>query len=535
MRSPRMISATCYGKAVHHGDVDRWLVADQKRGMAERAIERMSMIKSGRAAKALVALVLALGLFAQGARLVFRPDARDDLRRADALFAAGHYHDARAAYAAIVRRAPRSGPALARLGIVYAVRGERPAATETLAAALGAGVSWPEHELVRLYQGWLAAADGRLDAALRFWRTLGEGGPLYGVSRILGAESRLSAGDYTAAERDYQAALLARLAPEWRALALTRLALLRAAGDPAGAGSLLLRAEAAPWLAPTSSLDWTAPLRPAADPSAGQLAVVLRAPADQRAQLLGQIYLGARLYALAQARFAAVDPGGPGAIAAAAYGAYARWSAGQRDEGIRQLQNLVVSHPGAPRPRALLALAYLASGDDASARAQLDGLRALAPRDLATHLAWAEWYAARHDYAATAEEHARALQDAPAEERGPFALALARFHVDTSFQVCEAGGPAAQEAARELPEDQRAWIVLSAIGVSCGDPSGARASAERALQYGRSAEAYYYLGRALARLGDRTGARAALARAADLAPASVWRERAEAQMAALGL
>jgi Flp pilus assembly protein TadD len=48
------------------------------------------------------------------------------------------------------------------------------------------------------------------------------------------------------------------------------------------------------------------------------------------------------------------------------------------------------------------------------------------------------------------------------------------------------------------------------------------------------AEAAYYLGRALAALGDAVGARQALVQAADAAPASVWRERAERQLALLG-
>ena len=504
----------------------------------ERAVlmfGRTPMRKAGRATMALVAFALALGLLWQGARLVFRPDVQDDLRRADALFAAGQYHDARAAYAAIAGRSPRSAQALVRLGIVYAVRGERAAATETLATALGIGVSRPEHDLVRLYQGWLAAAEGRPEQALRFWRTVAEGARLYGVRCALEAESRLGAGDTAGAEGAYRRALLANLSPEWRSLVLARLALLQAASDPVAAQAELGQHEIAPWLARDAWIDWTAPLRPAADLDAGQLGEVLRAPGDQRAQLLGQIYLRARLYALAQAQFAAVDSGSPGALAAAAYSAYTLWSAGDRAGGIRRLQDLVVSHPAEPRPRALLALAFLASGNEARARTQLDALRALAPRDPATHLAWAEWYAAQHDYVAAGDEHARALEDAPVAERGPYALALARFHADTSFQVCEAGQPAADEAVRRLPDDQGAWTVLAAIRMSCGDLHGARAAAERALRYGRSAEAYYYLGRVLAQLGDRTGARAALVSAADLVPSSAWRARAEAQIAALGL
>jgi Flp pilus assembly protein TadD len=77
---------------------------------------------------------------------------------------------------------------------------------------------------------------------------------------------------------------------------------------------------------------------------------------------------------------------------------------------------------------------------------------------------------------------------------------------------------------------------LARARFGCGDPSGAREAAEQALQQSpASAEATYYLGRALAALGDRPAARLALINAADLAPRSPWRERAEIQIATLGL
>jgi tetratricopeptide (TPR) repeat protein len=159
----------------------------------------------------------------------------------------------------------------------------------------------------------------------------------------------------------------------------------------------------------------------------------------------------------------------------------------------------------------------------------------MAPRVPDTHLAWAQWYAARHDYIRAADEYRRAFNDAPPDDRGRFALALARFHLDTALRVCEVGYLAAEEAARLLPDDAGAWIALASARLTCGDPAGARAAAERALARSPDdAEANYYLGRALAALGDRSGARRALIQAADLAPASPWRARAETQLAALG-
>ena len=71
---------------------------------------RWSLTSILRALARAAQLVLALLLLWQGARLTFRPDRLDDLRHADELFAAGRYHNARAAYTAVVTRAPRMAP-----------------------------------------------------------------------------------------------------------------------------------------------------------------------------------------------------------------------------------------------------------------------------------------------------------------------------------------------------------------------------------------------------------------------------------------
>jgi tetratricopeptide (TPR) repeat protein len=360
--------------------------------------------------------------------------------------------------------------------------------------------------------------------------------PLYAARRVLEAEALLAGADYAGAEAAYRAALRPDLPRAWRGLAHTRLALLRAAGDPGAALAELEASDAAHEPADASAEVWIAPLLPAANPDATQLAAALRAPPDTRAQQLGQMYLRARLYTLAEAQFASVAPTSAGAGAAAAYAAYTHWLAGDRTEGIRRLQSLAVAYPGDTRARALLALAYLATDDDDRARAELEVVRALAPRAPDTHMAWGQWHAAQHDYVAAAEAYDHALRDAPPEERGIYALALAQFHLDTSFIVCEKGRPAAEEAAQLRPDDARVWIALSATSLVCGDPAAARAAAEQALrQNPRDAEASYHLGRALAQLGQRAAARAALVNAADFAPASPWRERAEAQIATLGL
>ena len=490
----------------------------------------------------LTRLTLALVLLWQAGRLVFQADLSDDLRRVDALFATGRYHHALAAAEALVARAPRSASALLRLGMVRAVRNEQPLASRALASALGLGLRGREHDLARLYQGRVSAGAGRHDEAAQVWATIGRRSPLFAVRRVLEAESLLAIGDYSDAEAAYRAVLLRPLPPEWRSVVHARLAGLRASSDPAGALAELAAIESSGAGVPPPDqalpgLDaLIAPLLPVARPDPHQLGAALRAPGTQRAQLLGQLYLDAGWYALAEAQFASVAPNAPGALAAAAYAAYTRWQAGDREGGLRRLEALVAAHPDEPRARSLLALAYLSDNDAPGAQAQLDALRALAPRAPDTHLAWAQWYAARHDYLAAAEEYRRALADAPDDARGIYALAVARFHLDTTLQVCAAGWPAAETAAQLLPGDARAWTALAEARLLCGDPAGARAAAEQALlRDARSAEAAYYLGRALAALGDQAGARTALISAADLAPASAWRERAETQLATLGL
>lgn len=494
---------------------------------------RAMISRTIRILRAAIVLLGAALLLTQSARAALPGNARDALREADALFAAGRLFEARAAYAALAGQQPNLAPAWLRLGIAATLRAEPEAADSAFLAALRASPTANDSALLRLYQGALAARAGDAAQAQQYWARIGDDSPLAGMRRLLAAELLLGNADYPGAEATYHAALAGGLPAAGRALAQSRLALLRASSDPAAARALLAEAPAGP-VARASM--WTAPLLPPATPGAGQIAAALDAPAAERPQLLGQIYLGARLYALAEAQFAAVDPNGSNALAAAAYAAYTRWSAGDRAEGLRRLEALAASNPAEPRARALLALALLNNRDDEAARRELAAVRELAPRSPDTHLAWGQWYVAQHDYVAAADAYRQALRDAPAEQRGNYALALARFYVDTDFQLCANGQPAANTATRALPDEPRAWAALAAAELSCANASEARAAAEHALQLAPTdAEAAYYLGRALGALGERAPARQALIHAADSAPASAWRVRAEQQMAALGL
>lgn len=537
---------------------------------------RRFTIRAARALLNLLLLALALVILWQSARLVFRSDRLDEMRRGDQLFAAGRYHEALDVYHTLAWRELRYAPAWARLGMVLTIRGQNGPAARTLAYALGQGLTGVDHDLARLYQGRTALAQGHPDEAAGFWRTVPPDSSLYPIRRTLESESRLRAADYAGAEDGFLAALTPGLPLEWRTFAFARLATLRAASDPEGTLRLIEaqaddrvsvvsdnQVGAGRWsVFPSPSLTagggrWSVvgghpgescplctsryaalahPLIPSNGPSIGGLTAVLAAPPEQRPQLLGQLYLDAGLYQLAEAQFSRVAPQSPGGLAAATFAAYTRWRAGDRAEGVRQLEAIVAAHPNDPRARAVLALTYLAGDAQEAARRQLDSVRPAVAGSADIHLAWGQWYAARRDYPAAVGAYRRALRDAPPDQRGPYLLAMAEFYLGTGLDLCTEGRPAAELGALTLPRNPRALVLLATARLRCGDPPGARDVAQQALALDpANAEAAYYLGRALALLGDRQGARSALIAAADLAPASDWRARAETQLELMGI
>lgn len=485
----------------------------------------------------LLTLLLVLAVLWQAAQAVFRPDPRDGMRRAEQLLLAGRYHAALAAYQALAHEQPNDPLAYARLGIVHTVRAEHRQAVNTLAYAIGLGIAGDEYELVRLYQGYGASKTGIDREAVQFWGLVEPESALFAQRRILEAEHLLHRNQYADAEAAYRAALLADPPQSWRMVAYTRLALLRASSDPARALAELEAAGTAAFAHRQKPIEQLAePLLPSLEITQAQLLTILHAPPDLRAQSLGQLYLDTGLYALAEAQFTSIAPESPGALAAAAYAAYTRWRAGDSANGLERLRALVEQYPEEPRARALLALAALSTANQEDAQIQLEAIRAMAPNDPSTHLAWGQWYVAQRDYLAASTEYRRAFESALPEDRGIYALHLARFHSDISYQVCDVGQPAARIATELRSTDPVAWLTLSRISLACNDPEGARTAAEQALQHNpNNPEGLYNLGRALATLGDRGAAREALVEAADVAPASPWRERAESQLALLGL
>jgi tetratricopeptide (TPR) repeat protein len=484
-----------------------------------------------RLATALASLVAA-GLLLVVGLLLFRPDPRDELRAADRLFAAGRYHEALGAYSAL---APALPAAQQRLGLVRALRGEGLVAERALRAAMQRGLADGDYQLALLYLGRALADSERAALADATWRLLEDcrsprACAYRGPGRLMRADEALRRGDSAAATTGYMAALDQPLPPAWAALARYRLALLRAPDDQAAAVALLARPAPAPG-APADAL--LAPLLPAVGDEPAQLAAVLQAPAAERPQLLGQLYLGLGLFGLAEGQFARVDPRGPEALSAAAYAAYTRWRAGDVEGGLARLQALVASHPDEPRARTLLALALLTADAPDAARDQIDAVAQLTPGDPDLQLAWASWHAARREYDQASLAYERAISVAPPAERGRYALIAAEFHLAATFEQCAAGLPLAERAAAALGQHAGALTTLAAHRYACGQFAGAVEAATAAQAAGAGPDAAYYLGAALAALGQRDDARTALVRAADLAPASEWRRRAELALAAL--
>lgn len=475
----------------------------------------------------------ALLLAAVALGFVFRPDPRDGLRAADRLFVAGRYHEALAAYEPL---APALPSAQLRLGMVRALRGEPLPAEKVLRAAMQRGLAPADYQLALLYLGHALADNGRAELAARTWLLLEDcrspaACAYRAPGRLLAAEQALRQGDYLVANAGYSAAIVGALPPDWVALARYRLALLQAHADP--------RAARATWAEPADvpappAPPLLTPLLVVTGAGPAQLAAVLElSPSAARTQLLGQLYLGLGLYGLAEQQFAQVDARGPEALSAAAYAAYTRWRAGDAQGGLVRLEALVAQYPDDPRARTLLALAYLDADATEAARAQIDSVARLAPGDPDVQLAWASWHAARREYDQAALAYAQALVQAPAAERGRYALLAARFHLATTYELCESGLPLAELAAKMLGQNAEAQGALAASSYHCGHFAQAVEAARAAQTVGAGPEAAYYLGAALAAMGDSGAARAALIRAADLAPASIWRERAELALASL--
>lgn len=483
-----------------------------------------------------VALLLLALLLALLDGLLLRPDR---LWLVDRLFARGHYYAALHEYDQLAQQA-ETGPVLLRLGIVHTLRGEFPEAEARLWYALSRDLEPAAHELAALYVGHVLASRGQLAAGREAWReesacAAAPGCPHAGPRRIREAEWLLSTGDYAAARTGYQAALALPLPADWAALARYRLALLQAAEQPTLARETLAATSAAYSAPPEPLLNPLLPLSSAElDAASARLAAVLRADPPERARLLGQIYRDAGFADLALVQFEQAQTHADDTLAVAMQAAQARFAMGEPDASLRQVRRLTARHPADPRAATLLVTMQIAASDTITTTAALSpSLRALPQGRAETHLAWAAWHLRQSDYLAASAAYQEALALALPEEQGRYMLLVADFHLSTAFEVCYGGLPAAEDAVEALPESAAAWTILAAHRYQCSDFAGAIAAAQRALALAEvpRADATFYLGAAYARQGDWAAARPLLIRAADLAPATTWRRRAELLLA----
>jgi tetratricopeptide (TPR) repeat protein len=508
---------------------------------------------------------------------------QDDIQRADALFADGHYYAALQEYTRLSAQEPLLPPdaasILLRLGMVRTIRGEWDQAETALRQALhqhpiepGAGAEQPSRGLARLYLSHVLREQGRMTEAAWVWAGANRDGaedketedPRFtGPSHVLQAEWELRQTHYRTAEAHYRAATRYPLPSDWGKLVIYRLAFLDAAtsasaaldeletgadwyaqwdGQNRGSPRGSLKLPHLPTRGPPLSLSirppdpFLTPLFPDIGSQAGTLLGILRAEPVKRAQLLGQFYLGQSHYALARDQFARVPPVHPLALAAAVSLAYSRWQEGDIRGSIRDLETLAAAHPDQPRLRVMLALAYLTRSDPDAARLHIHTLTQNHPDQPEIYLSWSHWYLFHRDYVNASRGYQKAMAQAvvPFAQRGRYALLTARYHLATTYAVCEEGLPAAETAVRALPNQARAWTTLAASRYYCRDLSGARAAAYQALNRGAGAEAAFYLGATLLDMGDIPAARTALVQAADEAPDTIWRERAEARLSSLG-
>lgn len=454
-----------------------------------------------------------------------RADPYDALRQADALFAAGHYRTALHQYTTLTSL---PGETDIRRGIVLTVRGETDLARRAFAAAIQTGLRPAEYQLAVLYLGQIAFLEGDASTARRTWQTLTTCLPnRCAIRDLLLADDDLRSGRFDAAFAAYQSVATDQLPADWVAMVGERLTLLSALYNPDHEIPANLQA---------SVIDSDPFLRPLLPPQAGSetLSTALIANPAARPQLLGQLALELGYDHLALAFFAQVDPAGAHGLSAAIYRAYAHLRLGNRQQGIVQLEQLAAAHPDDIRIGALLAVAYIHTGDLSAAASRLQQIQSQHHTGPAIALAQAGLAFAQRDFVAAADAYEQAVITAPPDERGRYLTLAARFHLDSGFERCSSGILAAQAAVNSLPTDPEALTILAGTRYYCGDMSGALAAADAALTAGGGVEARFYYGLILCAQGDLRRGRAALEAVADQAPTSIWRQRAETALELLG-
>lgn len=467
------------------------------------------------------------------------------LQPIDDLIAAGHYHNALTAYQELIYDPYQpidlidlQDPALQlRLGILHTVRGEWSQAERNLwPAVVSSSLDAAQRETAIIYLGYVLANREQPEQALKAWQRSSpceqppEQCPLAGLRELITAEWQLTWGNHAAAARDYQVALDHALPLDWYRLARYRLALLQAPDDSQQAATLLTQPLPTDLPAAEPLLQ---PLLPVvSDEVSGVLIAILQAEPERIPPLLGQFYLDQGYHDLALAQFRQIPDNHPFSLNVDTHTAYLTWLTGDLDATAARFRQLATDYSVRESLPAMVALAHITSEMHHSSTTPISQtLESLAITQPETHLAWAAWYTLQGDYEEVRRAYQLALALADPDDRGTYALLIAQFHLRSTYTMCTDGLETAQIATAELPASADAWTVRAGLHYQCRQFAAAIDTAERALRLEQRADASFYHGAALAYQGDFVGARSLLIQAADLAPASIWRQRAELLLA----
>lgn len=473
----------------------------------------------------LSALVLVAAIVA----LVLRPaPQQSELRAAEQLWQAGRVTEALRSYQAL--RSSPSAPALVdiRLATIMLLRGDCAQAQTYAATALGKPLRRDEAAQAHLIVGQCATQRGALDRAQAEWLSVDPQSPYHAIVDVLSGETALRGGLRTRAIDDYNTALKAPLVEPWRSFVRLRLALALAPHEHETALKHL-RLIPETLRAPEPE---TRPLLPLTSGEivrqARQLEAILAAPQEQHRQLIGQQLIDLNLLRLAIATFEEVTIDVPRDPLAEAHAAYARWQLGQTSAATTQLRELVAQYPQEPLIATLYATIAINAGNLDEASAVLDAAEARNPLDPAIVLVRSDLLVARRQYPEAIVERRRARDIARPEVRGRYALALAEQHLSLTYRVCDSGITAASEATTIAAADPKAWQLLASMNYHCRAYQQAAEAARRGLALApNNPGLHFFLGAALWEDRDQQAARPHLIAAADLAPASEWRKRAE--------
>lgn len=476
-----------------------------------------------RTARILVQALPALLLLFTAARLLLQADQLDRLRDARLLVLQGRSQLAFQQYQQLSTLGEQYPEFFLQFAELRLVRGEALEAERLLLRALRRPLAPTQRAEAQLAYGWALALQGRTDRAVAVWQTLPIS--LQGKAAVLRGELALLQGHLQEAQTAAQQALAAQLPPKWRALAAYRLALLQGLADPQAARAALLELDpqqgmlVLPPLGSWPTSLWAgriARLRTALDQSDGERRLALPA-------LLAEEGLLKASYALL-----IQDTTQPLTNERALlFEARLRWHLGERNRALARLKEAITLYPQSAALLRLLALLQVEQHSPAAVEtlALAERLDPVAPDNAVVRAALKR---AEHDYEAAAQAYEEAIALAEPEQQALYHLHAARFYHGTTWQQCEAGLTHARQAVAGLDDDAEAWMLLSEMLLRCGQPAEALAAGDQlARRWPDEPAGHFIRGSALLSLNRHDEGREALLLAADLAPTSSWRTRAE--------